>query len=65
MGYIPRRPDPGTDWPPGHASTAPAIVVHALKANRKPIGFWPWPDEEEAVEEAEVPKRKKRKKGKP
>lgn len=33
----------------------PAITVHALSSNKRPVGFTPWPD---------APKKRKRKKGK-
>jgi len=44
--------EPG-DYP---TRTAPTITVHALKSNKRPIGFAPWPD---------PPKKKPRAKAKP
>ena len=41
-----------TDVPDG---AAPTITVHALKENKRPIGFAPWP---------EKPKQKKAKRAK-
>jgi len=38
--------------------TAPAITVHALKENKRPIGFAPWP-------EPAKPKRARKKKAPP
>ncbi len=37
--------------------TAPAIIIHALKENKRPIGFAPWPKE--------APKPKRTRKPKP
>lgn len=42
-------PDPAEYVP----VAAPAIVVHALRENKRPIGFSPWPEE---------PKKKRKKK---
>jgi hypothetical protein len=56
MAYIPQTIGPETHWPPFAGQHAPpTVVVHALKENRKPIGFWPWPEE---------PKKKRKKKAK-
>ena len=38
----------------------PGIVVHALRENKRPIGFAPWPEERLP----EKPKKKRKKKGK-
>ena len=34
-----------TDAPEG---AAPTIVAHALKENKRPIGFAPWPEKKKA-----------------
>ncbi len=39
-------------------ASPPSVIVHALRENKRPIGYAPWPDEPEPV------KRKKRKRKK-
>ncbi len=39
MSYVRTHPN-NYDW-----QAPPAITVHALKENKRPIGFAPWPEE--------------------
>ncbi len=32
-------------YPAYKPATAPAIVIHALKENKRPIGYAPWPEQ--------------------
>lgn len=43
MSYIPQYPDHWTTESKYQQPPVPAIVVHALKANKRPIGYAPWP----------------------
>lgn len=40
----------------------PAIMIHVLKENKRPIGFAPWPEEEVSEVAEEPPPKKRRKK---
>ena len=53
--YVPFKQDPREDWEmTAPVYDRPLIVVHALRKNKRPVGFAPWPK----------PKKRKRKKGK-
>lgn len=58
MAYIPKPPNPEWFYVPARPTYTPAIVVHALKENRKPIGFAPWPDEPAAPKPSKKRKKK-------
>lgn len=57
MTYVPKRNHPKHERVPewDDSPRSVSITVYALSANRRPIGFAPWPEE---------PKGKKGKKGK-
>jgi hypothetical protein len=42
----------------------PTPTVHALKQNKRPIGFAPWPEPEDEPSEIEEPKKSKKRKKK-
>lgn len=53
MAYVTQYPD----WWVGNAETysappPPHIVVHALKENKRPIGFAPWPKQKKRKKQA-------------
>lgn len=50
---IPESWEMGTHAPP-------SVIVHALKKNKRPIGFAPWPEEQEPAK-SEKRKRKRKK----
>lgn len=52
MAYLPERQNPAEGYPEPDAPERLTITVHALKENKRPVGFAPWPK----------PKRSKRKK---
>lgn len=63
MSYVPQYPDhETTDWPPKYVpAPVPAITIHVLKENKRPIGFLPWPEDPEPELEAKPAKLKKSK----
>jgi hypothetical protein len=60
MSYIPNHSD-GT---PPVAAARHAIIVFALKENKRPVGFAPWPDNPDDTPQPtdSKPKRHKKKK---
>ncbi len=55
--YVPFKQDPRDEWDlPVPEYRPPSVVVHALRENKRPVGFAPWPKK--------PPKKRKRKKGK-
>lgn len=44
MPYVPYIDHP-MNHPPQRQSAPPHITVHALKENKRPVGFAPWPEQ--------------------
>jgi hypothetical protein len=59
MPKITVYPDWWTERPEYKAPPPNFPIVHALRENKKPIGFWPWPDEPKSKKKKKKKKRKK------
>lgn len=59
MSYIPETANPFIWFPEKPSKSGHSITIYALKENRRPVGFAPWPEEP-----AEAPAPKKAKKPK-
>lgn len=44
MSYVPRTSHPQVATLPRAGGAVPSVTVHALKENKRPVGFAPWPE---------------------
>lgn len=54
MACVPQYHDSGYY----RAGTAPSITIYALKENKRPIGFAPWPSDPPEPEKPKKPRKK-------
>ena len=57
--YVPKPPQPRVDGPGSAGGAVPVITVHALKENKRPIGFAEWPPEPKAKRKPRATTRRK------